>query len=246
MNTRERPALHPRVRVAWTALPDGTKATGDMRPYGRPAGSDASRPPVSIVILTDDQLTYEGAVAALSGDPDIELLPWESHEKAQVVIAFDEDVSNAMLERIETFTSTQPDVPVVLVAESVSAPRLMRAIGLGVISVLPHRQASFAHITKAVVAARKGQSDVSPQFLGPLIRYLRRLDQRSSEAGLGLNAREVSVLGLLSDGLDTAQIAHRLNYSERTIKSIIHTVVNNLGVNNRTHAVAYAIRAGLL
>jgi DNA-binding NarL/FixJ family response regulator len=63
---------------------------------------------------------------------------------------------------------------------------------------------------------------------------------------LGLSAREISVLGLLSDGLDTAQIARRLNYSERTIKTIIHAIVNNLGVSNRTHAVAYVIRAGLL
>ncbi|MET7898613.1 helix-turn-helix transcriptional regulator [Streptomyces mirabilis] len=246
MNTSGRSALHPRVRAERTALSDDTKAAGDICFFGGPADSGDFCPPVSLVVLTDDQITYEGAVAALSGYPDIEVLPWESHGRAQVVIAFAEDVSNTTLGRIERFTATRPNIPVVLVAESVSEPRLMRAIGLGVVSVLFHRQASFARIKEAVVAARKGQSDVPPQFLGPLIRHLRRLDQRGSDGGLGLNTREISVLGLLSDGLDTAQIARRLNYSERTIKNIIHAIVNNLGVSNRTHAVAYVIRAGLL
>ncbi|MGW2933113.1 response regulator transcription factor [Streptomyces sp. NPDC001156] len=246
MSTRERPMLHPRVRVDRTAPSGSTEVVGGPCPFGGQAGSDDSCPPVSLVVLTDDQLTYEGAFAALSGYPDVEVLPWESLEKAQVVIAFAEDVSHSMLGRIEQFTSARPDVPIVLVTESVSEPRLVRAIGLGVVSVLLHRQASFARIKEAVVAARKGHSDVPPQFLGSLIRHLKHHGQQGPEGGLGLSAREISVLGLLSDGLDTAQIARRLNYSERTIKTIIHAIVNNLGVSNRTHAVAYVIRAGLL
>lgn len=238
--------LHPPVRDYRIAPSDGTEITGRPCPFAGPAGGNGSCPPVSLVVLTDNRLTYEGAVAALSGYPDIEVLPWESHGTAQVVIVFAEDLSNTMLGRIEQFTSARPDVPVVLVAESVSEPCLVRAIGVGVVSVLLHRHASFARIREAVLAAHKGQSDVPPAFLGQLIRHLRRLGQHDSERGSGLTPRELSVLGLLSDGLDTAQIARQLNYSERTIKSIIHAIVNNLGVSNRTHAVAYVIRAGLL
>lgn len=54
------------------------------------------------------------------------------------------------------------------------------------------------------------------------------------------------MLRLLAEGLDTAEIAAKLNYSERTIKNIISAVTRRLNLRNRTHAVAYAIRAGTL
>ncbi|MET7898776.1 helix-turn-helix transcriptional regulator [Streptomyces mirabilis] len=113
-------------------------------------------------------------------------------------------------------------------------------------SVVLRQQATFSDIAHAIVAARVGHSGVPPQILGTLIRHLRRLERRGPGAGVGLSPREMTVLGLLSDGLDTAQIARQLSYSERTIKSIIHAIINTLGVSNRTHAVAYVIRAGLI
>lgn len=62
----------------------------------------------------------------------------------------------------------------------------------------------------------------------------------------GLEAREVDVLRLLADGFDTTEIARKLNYSERTIKNIVSVMMNRLGLRNRTHAVAFALRTGTL
>ncbi len=54
------------------------------------------------------------------------------------------------------------------------------------------------------------------------------------------------MLKLVADGLDTAEIADSLAYSERTIKNIIHDVTARLNLRNRSHAVAYAVRQGLI
>ena len=62
----------------------------------------------------------------------------------------------------------------------------------------------------------------------------------------GLTEREVEVLRLVADGFDTAEIAKKLSYSERTIKNILHDVVSRFGLRNRAHAVAYALREGLI
>lgn len=61
-----------------------------------------------------------------------------------------------------------------------------------------------------------------------------------------LDARQLTALRLLADGLDTREIARHLCYSERTVKSIIGTITDRLGVRNRTHAVAHALRHGLI
>ena len=61
-----------------------------------------------------------------------------------------------------------------------------------------------------------------------------------------LSPRDLSVLRLLADGNSTADIAFGLAYSESTIKNVVHDLVHRLGARNRTHAVAMAIRAGVI
>jgi DNA-binding NarL/FixJ family response regulator len=62
----------------------------------------------------------------------------------------------------------------------------------------------------------------------------------------GLAEREVEVLRLVADGFDTAQIAAKLSYSQRTVKNVLHDITSRLHLNNRSHAVAYALRQGLI
>jgi len=54
------------------------------------------------------------------------------------------------------------------------------------------------------------------------------------------------VLRLVAEGWDTAQIATKLSYSERTVKNVLHDVTTRLQLRNRSHAVAYAMREGLI
>lgn len=62
----------------------------------------------------------------------------------------------------------------------------------------------------------------------------------------GLSPRELDVLRRVARGEDTLTIARDLFYSERTVKNIVHSVVRQLRVRNRAHAVALAARAGVL
>lgn len=56
----------------------------------------------------------------------------------------------------------------------------------------------------------------------------------------------MTVLRLLAEGGSTADIAEGLAYSESTIKNVIHDLVSQMGARNRAHAVAMAIRAGVI
>jgi DNA-binding NarL/FixJ family response regulator len=51
---------------------------------------------------------------------------------------------------------------------------------------------------------------------------------------------------LLAEGRDTAEIASRLCYSERTVKGVIHGLTTRLQLRNRSHAVAFALRNELI
>ena len=61
-----------------------------------------------------------------------------------------------------------------------------------------------------------------------------------------LAERERCVLQLFADGLTTREVARQMCYSERTIKNVLQDLTIRLNVRNRTHAVAYAVREGLI
>jgi DNA-binding NarL/FixJ family response regulator len=61
-----------------------------------------------------------------------------------------------------------------------------------------------------------------------------------------LSERERDVLRLAADGFDTEEIAVKLAYSKRTVTSVLHDVVTRYQLRNRSHAIAYAIREGLI
>ena len=61
-----------------------------------------------------------------------------------------------------------------------------------------------------------------------------------------LSPREVEVLQLLAEGLNSTLIAKRLAISNVTIRNHIQHIQNKLGVHSQTEAVAYAYRHNLV
>jgi DNA-binding CsgD family transcriptional regulator len=62
----------------------------------------------------------------------------------------------------------------------------------------------------------------------------------------GLTRREAQVLGLVAQGLPTPELAHTLGISPHSVDSHVRKTMTKLGAANRAHAVALALRAGVL
>lgn len=61
-----------------------------------------------------------------------------------------------------------------------------------------------------------------------------------------LTARQRAVLGLVAEGHGNAGIARALGCSEHTVKNTIYETMGRLGARSRAHAVARAVREGLI
>ena len=61
-----------------------------------------------------------------------------------------------------------------------------------------------------------------------------------------LTRRELEILGLIADGLFNREISERLWLAEETVKTHVHHVLTKLGARSRAHAVAIALRSGVL
>ena len=60
-----------------------------------------------------------------------------------------------------------------------------------------------------------------------------------------LTPREREVVGLLAEGLSTAEIAERLRLTPGTVSSHLRTIMRKLGVRNRVQVAVWAVRQGL-
>ena len=127
---------------------------------------------------------------------------------------------------------------------------MIAGVEAGACGFMRRNEAVPERMVAAIQAASAGDGSVPADLLGRLLDHVGRLQRQVlSPRGLsfrGLTDREVEVLKLVADGYDTAEIAADLAYSERTIKNIIHDVTTRLNLRNRSHAVAYAVRQGLI
>ncbi|MDP9239038.1 MAG: response regulator transcription factor [Actinomycetota bacterium] len=139
---------------------------------------------------------------------------------------------------------------VVLVVTRIDDGGLLAAIEAGACGVLRRAEASPERLVTAVRTAAAGDGTVPPDLLGRLLDQVGQLQRNVlSPRGLsfsGVSDREAQVLRLVADGFDTAHIARQLSYSERTVKNVLHDVTARLQLRNRSHAVAYALRAGII
>ncbi|MDQ7905080.1 response regulator transcription factor [Phytohabitans sp. ZYX-F-186] len=207
---------------------------------------------VGVAVLAGDQLTRDGVVAGLASQPAVEVYLGERQRSARVLLAVADQVTDEVLGGIERFgrAARQRDPAVVLVANELREYHVLRAVELGLAGLLHRRDAGFEQIARAVVAAASGRAELPAAVTRRLLEQMRAV-QRDVLGPRGLTVsgftdRELEVLRLLAEGLDTGEVALKLNYSQRTVKNIIYGVMTRFGLRNRTHAVAYAIRTGAL
>ncbi|GAB3450516.1 helix-turn-helix transcriptional regulator [Actinophytocola sediminis] len=196
--------------------------------------------PSRVAVLAVDPLTHAGLRSELQDKPGIELV--EDLTETDVVVAVGESVLRDL--------TPVPNRRLVLIASEPRLADLWNAVERGLAVLVPRTEATTPRLLAAIADARRGRGDIPPEYLGSLLQGLSRL-QRDVLAPrqltfTGLSCREADVLRHIADGLDTGQIAKTLSYSERTVKNTLQGLLTRLGLRNRTHAIAYAIRLGLI
>jgi two-component system nitrate/nitrite response regulator NarL len=113
-------------------------------------------------------------------------------------------------------------------------------------SVLP-KGASIEAIAGAVQAARAGLVATPPAFAAEALRFERTGERRGAARGAEfVTPRERQVLVEMSHGLRNREIGGALGISAHTAKFHVAQIIAKLDAQSRAHAVAKALRAGLV
>jgi DNA-binding NarL/FixJ family response regulator len=198
-------------------------------------------------VCGDDVISEAGVASQLRGRPELWVVDERSRPDVVVVVV---ERLDETAERIVRTTRRNTCERVVVVCTTIDDNALMLAVELGATAVLRRAEASPERLSASVAMAARGNAVLAPDLLGRLLDQMSKVQNGVlAPRGIGpsgFTEREIDVLRLLADGYDTAEIADNLAYSERTIKNVIHDITSRLHLRNRSHAVAFAMRAGVI
>ena len=204
---------------------------------------------IPVAVYARDPISQAGIASQLRTRPEVVVAENGDAAAATVAVVVADEVDD---QTIQTMRAVQRGGcrRVLLVATRLDDGALLSAVEAGACGMLRRSEAVTERLLGAIRTAAAGDGTVPPDLLGRLLDQVGRLQRQVlAPRGItfaGLTDRETKVLRLVADGFDTNEIASTLAYSERTVKNVIHDVTARLQLRNRSHAVAYALRAGLI
>ena len=224
-----------------------------MRPK-RPTGHERAR--LRVLVASSRPLTAAGLEELLRAQPDTEVIVSSSDGMQLESIVRDTDPDVVILDvdgdesenghRLDVLSRIAGEVPTIALIDGPSSLWLARAALAGVRGFLPHgvQGDELESTLRAVVS---GLVVLSPEFSEVMLARSIHIDSDELESPVeSLTPRELEVLEMLAEGLLNKEIADRLHISEHTVKFHVSSIIGKLGASNRTEAVTWGLRRGLL
>ncbi|MFF2941233.1 response regulator transcription factor [Streptomyces niveus] len=204
--------------------------------------------PTTVAIQAGDPLSHAGVTSQLRPRPEITLMEWDAAGvPPEVVVVVVDTVDEDTLRTLRHIQRTST-CRTVLITTAIDEQKLVSAAECGVAGVVRRSESTPEHLVHVIGTVARGEGHLPADLLGRLLEEVGRLqNQVLGPRGLhvnGMTTREIDTLRLVAEGYDTADIAAKLGWSERTIKNTLHTVMSRLHLSNRSHAVAFAMRQG--
>jgi len=204
---------------------------------------------ITTYVHCTDPISLAGVISQLRIRPEVRVVEDLDVDEAAVAVVVTDQLDDDTARVVRALCrGDQPRI--VLVATTIDESTLVTAAEVGVGGLLRRSEATADALVRAITRVAAGEGEVPPDLLGRLLQQVGRLQRQVlAPRGLafsGLTPRETEVLRLVAEGHDTAEIASQMCYSERTVKNVLHDLTTRLQLKNRTHAVAYAMREGLI
>jgi DNA-binding NarL/FixJ family response regulator len=210
--------------------------------------------PINVLLGDDHTLVREGLRRYIESTDGIEVLGEASTGAEMVALARETEADIVVLdirmpemdgiEAARRLSEQVPETRVVMLTAYDDRHFVVEAVRAGAKGyVLKSKDAE--HLLQAVRLVHDGHMVIDPELVVALADELAVAKDRDVGAET-LTEREVEVLQLLAFGYTNRDIAGRLFISPDTVKTHLEHIYQKLGANDRTAAVAEAMRRRLI
>lgn len=212
-----------------------------------------------LVVVDDLPLIREGIRSALREVPDVELVGEASgcddalrlvRELQPHVVIMDATLPDGSgLDVTRKIKETMPAVEVLVMTDRLDDHQALDAIEAGATGYLL-KDIPRENLVRAIRAVHDGRAFFHPYLSRKMLDQfgqLARRERRQQRARLSaLTERELQILVELAGGATDAEMARKFVVSVGTVKTHLRNILRKLGCRNRTQAVVYVFRKGLV
>jgi DNA-binding NarL/FixJ family response regulator len=202
--------------------------------------------PIRILIAEDHLIARVGVKTIINMQPDMSVIGEASNGSQAVELyrKYHPDITlmdmrmpgMSGLEAIIAIRSEFPQARIIALSTYGGDEDIRRALQAGVRAYLT-KDVLHDELIRAIHAVQAGQTYLPASVTAVL---------ESSSLPAGLSSREMDVLALIVKGHGNKQIAHELTIAEHTVKNHVKSILNKLGVDDRTQAATAAIQRGII
>ena len=201
---------------------------------------------IRILAVDDHPLLRQGIATLVNAEADMKLVAEASsgQEAVQMFRLHHPDVTLMDLqmpdmngtEAIAEIRNEFPDARIIVLTTYTGDAQVLRALKAGARAYLLKGDVHL-ELLEMIRAVHAGQKRIPPQIAAELAEH----------AGDDpLSPREIDVLRLIATGNSNKLIADQLSISEATAKSHVANILSKLGANDRAHALAIAMKRGII
>ncbi|MFQ5856648.1 MAG: response regulator [Anaerolineae bacterium] len=210
---------------------------------------------IRILIADDHPIVRQGLRSLLTQYDDLEVageagtgpavLEHASRLQPDVILL---DVRMAGANGIEIarqLRQEHPEIRIIILTTYDDEEYLFGALQVGAQAYLL-KDISLDTLPTAIRAVHQGERLLSPLLVDKVLREFQNLTTEKLRRDAGLSDEELRILRAMARGATNKEIAEEFFWSEVTVKKKVQEILAKLEAENRTQAVAKAIRQGLI
>ena len=210
---------------------------------------------MKIIICDDQDIVRDGLELLLKLEKDIQIVGVASDGAEAVEMVKREepdlilmDLKMPIMNGVDAtreIKSVCPKVKVLVLTTNSTDDWVFDAIRSGASGYLL-KDSPREEVLKAIRGTVEGKAYVDPSIAGKVLGEMSGTKKKPATLITGkLTQREIEVLSLLARGLSNDDIAKHLFLSEGTVRNHIGSIVDKLGLTDRTQAALIALQHGL-
>ena len=207
---------------------------------------------IRVLLVDDHAVVRQGLRAFLQLQPDIEVVGEAASGPDAVEVAASHQPDVVLMDlvmpggsgasAIAGLKRVHPEARILALSSFAEDDQVFGAMQAGADGYLL-KDVEPDDLATAIRQVHRGQPALHPDVAASL---MRRVAEPQAAAAEHLTPRELDVLRLVVEGFANKQIARRLAITEKTVKTHVSSILQKLGVPDRTGAAVLAIRRRLV
>ena len=210
---------------------------------------------ISVLVVDDHQIVIEGLRKLLGVAGDIEVTA-EAHDAASAieltkrfnpdVVLLDLRMPGATgIQAARRLRQQEYEGAIIVLTSYGDKAYVRQALEAGADGYLLKNTPSN-ELIESIRSAARGRRQLSPELLDGVLEDFGGLAREKTVRDADLSDEDLEILSRASQGATNREIGLSMNRSEIAIKKRLQAIFQKLEVNDRAHAVAEALRRGLI